>query len=240
MDGHWFAGKRVLVTGGTRGFGRGFAEEFLARGGDVTITGTRPDSAGVDGCGFRAVDFSDDAQTADFAAWVRDQRFDVVVNNAGVNVPQNFEELDPAVFLRTQRINVHAPMHICRAAIPHMKSNGWGRIVNVSSICSLRGGAGLVSYSTSKFGIDGMTVCLAAHVAQYGILANCVAPGVFDTDMTAELTDADSLRRYCEKNPMHRIGKVPELAKFVVWLASEENTYINAQNIAVDGGHTRV
>lgn len=222
-----FSRMKVLVTGGTRGFGRGFAESYKEYGGEVTITGTEEGGNTLDGVSFYAVDFSDEAATTEFAEWAGSQGFNIVVNNAGVNIPMDVCELDPEQFKKVQLINVHAPMKICTSVAPGMKSDGWGRIVNVSSIFGKIGAPKNSPYCASKFAINGMSIAMALDLAPYGVLVNCVAPGVFWTDMTRAFFQDEELRKESEaKVPMGRFGQIPELVKFVLWLSSEENTYI--------------
>ena len=230
-------GKRALVTGGTRGIGEAIAVRLAADGFDVSATGTGPDGAAPAGCRYLPVDFGDRAATEQFA---RSLEFDVLVNNAGINKIAPFAEIEPADFDRIQEVNVRAPMLLCRAVVPYMRAQGWGRIVNVTSIFGTISKAQRASYSASKFGLDGMTAALAAEVAVDGILANCVAPGFVDTDMTRQILGEAKMRELAAAVPMQRLAQPEEIAAFVAWLAGPENTYVSGQNMVIDGGFSRI
>jgi 3-oxoacyl-[acyl-carrier protein] reductase len=121
-----------------------------------------------------------------------------------------------------------------------MKKNSWGRIVNITSIWGEITKEYRAAYSSSKFGLDGMTVALAAEVASMGILANSVAPGFIDTDLTRKILGEKGIQEIQSTIPIKRLGKPSEVAAFVSWLVSDENTYISGQNIMIDGGFSRV
>ena len=238
--GQWLAGRSALVTGGTRGIGFAIARRLLADGAEVLVTGTRQDVQVPNGCSYREVDFTDLAATESFAREMEHRGFEILVNNAGINTIAPFEQILPDDFDRIQRVNVRAPLLLCRALLPCMRKIRWGRIVNISSIWGtiskeLRG-----SYSTSKFALQGMTAALAAEVAADGILANCVSPGFIDTEMTRTILGESGCAELAAQVPMRRMGKPEEVAAIVAWLVSPENTYISAQNIVIDGGFTRV
>jgi len=164
----------------------------------------------------------------------------VTVNCAGINRISPFAEIEPADFEEIQQINVTAPFRVCRAAVPHMKEVGWGRIVNIASVWSKVGKEFRASYATSKFGLVGMTAALAAEVAEFGILANCVSPGVIETEMTRSVLDDVQIEGLLQTVPARRLGTPEEVAEFVFWLGGPRNTFICGQNIAIDGGMTRV
>ena len=235
-----FTGKLILVTGGTRGIGCAVAERLHRDGGQVIVTGTQVDGKAPEGCEYRAVDFTDAAATTVFAEDLAGWGVDVLVNNAGINKIAPFAKIDLADFLTIQQVNVTAPFLLTRAVVPGMKIKGWGRIITLSSIWGQISKAQRGAYSTSKFAVDGMMTALAAEVAEFGILANCVAPGFIDTELTRKVLGEDGITTLSAQVPARRLGRPEEVAALVAWLAGPENTYISGQNIVIDGGFTRV
>lgn len=233
------AGRFAVVTGATRGIGRAIAARLRAGGTRVLGTGRSPAGDVPEGCEYRATDLEDEAATTAFADWLRAAAPDILVNNAGINRLAPFAETDPQTFLRIQKVNVYAPMLLCRAVLPGMRKRRWGRIVNMASIWSLRSRIGRASYSASKFAIDGLTAALAAEAAADNVLANCVSPGPIATDMLHEALGEDGVKALAAQVPMGRLGTPEEVAALVAWLVGPENTYISGQNIAIDGGLTR-
>lgn len=121
-----------------------------------------------------------------------------------------------------------------------MQAKKWGRIVMICSVFSKVSRAERASYSASKFALDGMTIALAAEMGGFNILANCVSPGVIDTELTRKILGAKGTENFISQVPLHRLGTPNEVAKLVAWLVSPENTFITGQNIAIDGGWMRV
>jgi 3-oxoacyl-[acyl-carrier protein] reductase len=162
-----------------------------------------------------------------------------LVNNAGINIINNFLEINPEDFEKVHSVNVFAPFRLSQALLPYMVKAQWGRIVNISSVWGKISKQGRASYSTSKFGIDGLTVAMANEFASQGILCNCVAPGFIDTEMTWTNLGTAGVEKMLENVPIKRLAKVDEVANLVYMLGSDKNTYISGQNIAIDGGFTR-
>ena len=234
------SGRKALVTGGTRGIGLAIAERLRAMGAAVTVTGTRGGGKPPRGCAYEAVDFSHTEATEVFAASMAKRGFDILVNNAGINKIAPFAEIDGADWDLIQRVNTRAPFLLCRALLPGMTKKRWGRIVNVSSIFSVVSRDRRGAYSASKFALDGMTASLAAEAAAHGVLANCVAPGFVDTDLTRRILGVKGMKELAGRVPAGRLAKPAEIAAFVAWLCGPENTYISAQNLVIDGGYSRV
>ncbi len=232
--------KKALVTGASRGIGFAIAERLRDEGAEVIATGTKPDGQGPAGCSYEAVDFSDTQQTQEFADKLKDWGVDILINNAGINKISPFAKIDPADFARIQQVNVTAPFLLCRAVLPMMSQKKWGRIVNISSIWGKISKEYRGPYSASKFAIDGMTAALAAEVGEVGILANSIAPGFIDTELTRQVLGDDGCKELAQQVPLKRLGQPKEIAEFVCFLTSPQNTYITGQNIAIDGGFTRV
>lgn len=236
-----FSNKKVFVTGASRGIGSAIAKAFRAEGAWVIGTHTGAHSQTDAICQeWVTADFSNVEQVKTCADYLRKAEPDVLINNAGINKIAPFEEIDPDDFLLIQQVNVFAPFLLTQAAIPAMKRKEWGRIVNLSSIWGKISKEQRASYSASKFALDGMTVALSAEHASNGILANSIAPGFFDTELTRRVLGEEGMNSLVKTVPAHRFGQVDEIAKFVLWLSSEENTYVAGQNIAIDGGFSRV
>ncbi len=121
-----------------------------------------------------------------------------------------------------------------------MRTRGWGRIVNLASIFGVISKPQRGAYSTSKFALDGMTAALAVEVASEGILANCVAPGFVDTELTHRILGEAGIAELAAATPVGRLARPEEIAELVAWLAGPVNTYLTGQNVVIDGGFTRV
>lgn len=232
-------GRKAVVTGGTRGIGFAVARKLKSEGALVLVTGTRAcfsDERFI----YKAVNFSSLSEIKAFSDFLGTFSPDVLVNNAGINKIDDFNDVLLDDFLHIQQVNTVAPFCLCQAVLPNMKKKKWGRIINVASIWSQVSKAGRVSYSVSKFGLDGMVAAIAAEVAEHNILINCVSPGFIETDLTKEVLGESGIANIIQHIPMKRLGQPDEIANFIAWLVSEENTYISGQNLIIDGGFTRV
>lgn len=183
--------QRALVTGGTRGIGAATAAALRDAGYDVVVTGTTTAGVAPRGCDYLVADLSSTAAAEAFAATIADAGFSILVNNAGVNKVGVVETYGRADLERILDVNLIAPFLLCRAVLPGMRAQRFGRITNVTSIFGVVSKAGRSAYSASKFGLFGMTRALALEVAADNVLVNCLAPGFVDTELTrAVLGDA--------------------------------------------------
>ena len=231
--------RRTLVTGGTRGIGAAIAQALVEAGYEVTVTGTSPDAGRAPpGCAYRYCDFSDAEALEAFAADVAKLDLGVLVNNAGVNKVGPLEHYDPVDFAKIQQVNLTAPFLLCRAVVPGMRKRKFGRIVNIASIFSLVSKAGRSAYSASKFGLLGLTRALALEVAGDNVLVNCLSPGFVETQMTRRILGEQGIADVITRIPLGRLAKPEEIARYVRFLVSEDNTYMTGQNIIADGGFT--
>ncbi len=233
-------GKMAVVTGANRGIGLAIAQQLKFAGAQVLITGTSEKTTISDDFQYYSVNFLCEKSTEKFAEILAELEPDILINNAGINIIAPFQNTTLENFNNIQRVNLNAPFILCRSVIPGMRKKAWGRIVNLSSVLGKVSKSWRAPYSASKFALDGMTAALAAEVASYGILANCVAPGFIETDLTKQILGEDKILEIVQQIPIGRLGQPDEIARFVLWLVSEENTYLSGQNIAVDGGFTRV
>ena len=232
--------KNVLVTGGTRGIGFSISKLFLKYGSNVYATGTKKTSSLKSGIKYIQCDFKDSEQFEFFLLEIQDLKIDILINNAGINIINKFVEILPSDFLNIHKVNTYAPFRVSQVVIKNMKENKWGRIINIASVFGVVSKEYRASYSSSKFALDGLTSSMAAEVAKSGILVNTVSPGFIETKLTKEILGEKGINEVISMVPIKRLGKPKEVARFVVWLSSEENTFISGQNLIIDGGFTRV
>lgn len=237
-----FSGKKVLVTGGTRGIGAAVASLFIELGAGVSITGRsskKPD-ASPEGVRYYGVDFESPKSVEAFVELVKKENFDVLINNAGVNKIAVAEDVSIGDFDRIMQVNVRVPFLLSQAVLPGMARKGMGKIVNVTSIFGHVSKSKRVSYSTSKFALRGMTRTLALDYAKHNILVNAVSPGFIDTELTRQILSAEERNTLAQQTPVGRLGTPQEIAKVVAFLASDANSFITGQTILADGGFTSV
>tara|TARA_B100000575_G_scaffold291984_1_gene299209 strand:+ start:8563 stop:9261 length:699 start_codon:yes stop_codon:yes gene_type:complete len=231
---------KAIVTGGSRGIGRSISNVLLREGCEVMITGTNINQGNSSEFKYFKVDFKDKDSTAEFLQEAKSFQPEILVNNAGINVIDNFEDIKEHDFDDIIKVNLKAPFLTCQAVIPSMKEKNYGRIVNIGSIFSILSKAKRASYSASKFGLDGLTKALASEVSEFNILANCVSPGVIETDLTRKILGEAGISQMKKNIPQGRLGGTEEVAELVFWLASKNNSYISGQNILIDGGYSVV
>ena len=231
--------KQVLVTGATRGIGQAVATKFKAEGWCVIGTGTKLIDTPNYLDHYISCDLGNEQHLEMLCDTVQTHNIDTLVNNAGVNIINEFLSVRPNDFEAVHKINVYAPFRLSQSVIPYMLKRGWGRIVNVSSVWGKKSRTGRASYSTSKFGLDGLTVAMADEFAKQGILCNCVAPGFIDTEMTWKNLGPAGVEKVLQQVPINRLAKVEEVAELIYFLGSNKNTYISGQNLSIDGGFTR-
>lgn len=230
--------KRVFVTGASRGIGKSIAQKYKEH--NWTVIGVGTSEQKIDYLDeYHVCNFSDKTQIENLCHIVTNKNIDVLINNAGINKISNFIDIDPLNFLEIQQVNVYAPFRLCQSVLPNMLKKNWGRIINISSVWGKRSKTGRASYSASKFAIDGITISLADEFSKNGILANCVSPGFINTDMTRKNLGQKGIEKILERVSINRLADSTEVANFIYWLGSEQNTYITGQNISIDGGFTR-
>jgi 3-oxoacyl-[acyl-carrier protein] reductase len=236
-------GRLALVTGSTRGIGRAIASTLVACGARVAVVGRDRERAeavaaelGESARGF-ACDVSDSASILALIEEV-ERTFggiDVLVNNAGVTRDNIMLRLKDDDWDAVLDANLRGAFVAIRAVTRGMMKRRWGRIINISSVVGLTGNRGQVNYAASKAGLIGLTKSVAKELASRNILANCVAPGFIETDMTAQLTP-DARADLTSRIPLERLGSPADVAGVVAFLASEHASYITGQVLVVDGG----
>ena len=227
--------RTVLVTGGNRGIGFAIAEEFVAQGHRVAVTARS--GQGPEGSLTVVADVTD-AASVDAAFTAVEAELgpvEVVVANAGITKDGLLMRMTEEDFTSVVDTNLGGAFRVVKRASKGMLKARFGRIVLVSSVVGLFGGAGQANYSASKAALVGFARSLTREVGARGITANVVAPGFVETDMTAVLPEAQQAE-YKKSIPAGRYGTTAEVAKTITWLAGDDAAYISGAVIPVDGG----
>ena len=238
--------KVAIVTGSGRGIGRGIVEKLAAEGARVVVSDVaeglaRETAAAIGGkaLGLRA-DVTSKESVEAMVKEVMDHfgRIDILVNNAGWDKVQPFLESNESDWERVIAINLYGTLHCCKAVLPVMVAQGYGKVVNIGSDAGRVGSSGEAVYSAAKGGIIAFTKTIAREMARYKINVNCVCPGPADTPLFAEIgVENPKLREALLKAiPFRRLARPEDLANAVAFLASDEAEYITGQTLSVSGG----
>ncbi|MFA6116296.1 MAG: SDR family NAD(P)-dependent oxidoreductase [Sphingomonas sp.] len=240
-----FDGRTAVVTGGASGLGREVARRIVAEGGRVILWDLHADwaaEAKEDVGAVAAIPFN----VADNAAVERATEetmsllghIDILVNSAGITgatAPVDTYPIDS--WLSVIDVNLNGLFYCCRAVVPHMVANGYGRIVNVSSVAGKEGNPNASAYSASKAAVIGLTKSLGKELATRGVIANAVTPATFESPILEQLPKSQ-VEYMLSKIPMGRLGEVRETAAMVCFMASEECSFTTASTFDTSGGRT--
>jgi 3-oxoacyl-[acyl-carrier protein] reductase len=243
MVGIDLTGRTAFVTGSTRGIGLAVARALLAAGAKVAIAGrdlARAQAVAApfgERAGGVSCDVAKESEVASAIATAESALgpIDILVNNAGLTRDNLLLRLTTDEWDTVLAANLTGAFHTTRIVIRGMMKRRWGRIVNITSIVGLTGNKGQANYAASKAGLIGFTKSVAKEYASRGILANCVAPGFIDTDMTSALPE-EARATLLEDIALGRLGRPEDVAGAVLFLASDLAAYVTGQVLVVDGG----
>lgn len=220
--------RTALVTGGSRGIGKAVCDKLELLGYKVEAPNRKE------------LDLASVISVEAFLENHKNDVYDVIINNAGINDINDIEKVTDDEIERAMQTNLISPLKILRAYVPAMKDMCYGRIVNVGSIWGIVSKRGRVVYSMTKHGIHGITKTLAVELAEYNILINTVCPGYTLTELTYKNNSEDEIKCIENEIPIRRMAYPCEIADAISYFVEDRNTYITGQLIAVDGGFTSI
>ena len=239
-------GKVALITGATRGIGKGIAEMYAQQGAKIAFTyagsvdkvkeleATLSSVTQIKGYQSDASDF-DAAQILVDEVMAEFGQIDILINNAGITKDNLLLRMTKDDWDKVLRINLDSVFNLTKAVIKPMMKAISGSIINMTSVVGISGNAGQANYAASKAGVIGFTKSVALELGSRNIRCNAIAPGFIETEMTAAL-DEKATQKWSEAIPMKRLGKTSDIANACVFLGSEMASYINGQTLNVDGG----
>jgi len=239
--------KNVIITGATRGIGKGIALEFAKQGANIAFTYSRSVDEAKDlekelsNFGVKAKSFQSDASNYDDSHKLIESilldfdTIDVLVNNAGITKDNLLMRMQESDFDIVINVNLKSVFNMTKAVQKTMLKQRYGSIINMSSVVGVKGNAGQTNYAASKAGIIGFSKSVALELGSRNIRCNVVAPGFIETEMTAKLNE-DTVNEWRKGIPLKRGGTPQDIANTCTWLASDLSTYVTGQVINVDGG----
>jgi NAD(P)-dependent dehydrogenase (short-subunit alcohol dehydrogenase family) len=243
-------GRRILITGGASGIGLAAAERFVREGARVCVLDRNAETLAqaaprLEGVLAVVCDVSrpDEVAAAVERAAAHMQGIDGVANVAGIAVRKSFDELDIELMSHAIAVNLLGPFSVAKAALPHLRAAGGGTIVNVASGVALRPIAGQAAYASSKGGLIVMTKAMAIDLAPDNIRVNVVCPGIIETPMITgsaigKRYTPEQVEKLMERRLIRRFGQPEEVVDALLYLTSDESSYVTATVLAVDGGGT--
>ncbi|MGB5362359.1 MAG: 3-oxoacyl-[acyl-carrier-protein] reductase [Aureibaculum sp.] len=239
--------KTAIITGATRGIGRGIAEVFAKNGANVAFTYSSSSEAAkalekdLELHGVKAKGFQSNAANFDAAQELADKvieefgGIDILINNAGITKDNLLMRISEEDFDKVIEVNLKSVFNLTKAVIRPMMKQRSGSIINMSSVVGVKGNAGQANYAASKAGILGFTKSVALELGSRNIRCNAIAPGFIETEMTAVLPE-ETVKTWRDAIPLKRGGTPEDVANACVFLASELSSYITGQTLHVDGG----
>jgi len=237
----------VIVTGATRGIGKGIVEKFAENGANIAFTCVKMSDSSIElekqleSLGVKAKVYESDAADHDSALKLAEDvlndfgRIDVLVNNAGITKDNLLMRMSEEDFNDVMKINMNSVFNNTKAVLRQMLKQRNGSIINLSSVVGVKGNAGQSNYSSSKAGIIGFTKSVALELGSRNIRCNAIAPGFIETEMTSVL-DETMVQQWRDAIPLKRGGTTEDVANLTLFLASDMSSYITGQTINVDGG----
>lgn len=233
-----YAGRTALVTGASVGIGREIAEQLIARGCKVICVARRPFEPASEHVTSFAVDLADRAAVADLAKEIAaNHKVDILVNNAGIVRNTPVEAVKAEEFDLLHNLHVWTAIQLVQAVVPHMKSQGFGRIINMSSRAVV-GMSQRTTYAATKAAIVSMTRTWGIELGPDGITVNAIAPGIVTTDMVTKdiPEDSEKARSIAASLPRRRLGKADDIARATLFFADPQNDWVTGQTLFVCGG----
>lgn len=242
------SGRVALITGGSKGLGQAMARGLAEAGADVVISSRHENElkpalaeilAGLSVRGdYVVADMTRRDEVARLAQTALDKmgRVDILINNAGGNLPQPIDEITDDKWDQILELNLTSCMALTRALVPGMKERRWGRVIHLSSIMGLVGKEGRNSYSATKAALIGMARSSALDLGSHNVTVNCLAPGPFLTDLPGKLLTDAQKQEFAQRTALGRWGEPRELVGPALLLASEAGSYITGATLVVDGG----
>jgi|TARA_A100001388_G_scaffold121267_1_gene89574 3-oxoacyl-[acyl-carrier protein] reductase len=237
--------KVAIVTGGAQGFGFAITEKFLASGAKVLIWDIDEKEANDalkklnnENCSYQKVDVNNFNDIEKTLKQIESShgKIDIFINNAGITgMNATIADYPTDEWEKVINLNLNAVFYCCKAVVPYMIKQNYGRIVNISSIAGKEGNPNAGAYSTSKAGVIGLTKSLGKELAQKNIAVNCVTPAAAKTRIFDQMTK-EHIDYMLSKIPRNKFAKVEELASLVTWLSSEENSFSTAAVFDLSGG----